>query len=64
MSVIEEEKILKVILDPRWKVGRLKFDGVEHVFITMQHPEHLNITWLIPRAQARQMGEVLIGMAE
>jgi hypothetical protein len=63
MSAIEE-KFLNVILDPRWKIGRLKFDGVEHIFITMQHPEHLNITWLVPRDQARTMGQTLMNLAE
>jgi hypothetical protein len=59
-----EERILNVILDPRWKVGKIKFDGVEHIFITMQHAEHMNISWLIPRDQAQIMGEALIGLAK
>jgi hypothetical protein len=63
MTVIEEEKILNVVLDPRWKVGKIRFDGSEHIFITMQHPEHLNITWLVPREQAAKMGRALIDLA-
>jgi hypothetical protein len=63
MTIIEEEKIMKVILDPRWKVGKVRFDGSEHIFITMQHPDHLNITWLIPREQAKQMGQALTALA-
>jgi hypothetical protein len=45
-------------------VGKLRFDGVEHIFITMQHPDHLNITWLVPRDQAKTMGQALMNMAE
>jgi hypothetical protein len=64
MTVIEEQKIMDVSLDPRWKVGKVKFDGAEHIFITMQHPKHINVTWLIPREQAAMMGKALIDLAK
>jgi hypothetical protein len=61
---IDDEKILQAALDPRWKVGKVRFDGSEHIFIRIQHPEHIDITWLIPREQAKQMGQALLNLAK
>jgi hypothetical protein len=61
---IDDEKILQAILDPRWKVGKVRFDGTEHIFVSMQHPEHMTITWLVPRDQAGKMGTALIDLAK
>jgi hypothetical protein len=59
----ETEKILQAILDPRWKVGKVAFDGSEHIFVSIQHPQHMTITWLIPREQAAKMGNALVNLS-
>jgi hypothetical protein len=61
---IDDEKILQAVLDPRWRVGKILFDGVEHAFVEIQHPAYGKITWLVPREQAAQMGRALIELAQ
>jgi hypothetical protein len=58
------EKIHHAILDPRWKWGKVNFDGSQHIFITMHHPEHMDITCLVPRDVAKQMAMALLDLAK
>jgi hypothetical protein len=60
---IDDAKILHAVLDPRWKVGKLRIDNAEHIFITVQLPDNTNITWLVPRDQAQMMGKALMDLA-
>lgn len=57
-------KILSALLDPKWDCGIVSFDGAEHIFLKLHHPDHPGgIVSLIPRAEAQNLGQMLVDLA-
>lgn len=57
-------KITEALLDPSWKWCLLDVDGHKVVCLTLIHPRSgEEISSLLPRGSARQIGEALVDLS-
>ena len=52
-------KVFQALIDPRWAVGVLEFDGRQFICVTLSHPEHGKIEVMVAKSTAKWLSERL-----
>jgi len=59
-----EVKVLEAVLDPKWTWGTIRIGTVTMPFISVEHPRHGKLSFLVPRETMAEMKEGLAKVLE
>ena len=57
------DAIAEVLIDPKGRAGNVTIDGNKLIYLTVEHPRHGNLTFVLPCGSTRQLAETLLGLA-
>jgi hypothetical protein len=59
-----DDKVTEAVIDPHWRTATMTLEGQEVCVLSLDHPRHGTLSFILPSAEARKMGANLNGIAQ